>query len=143
MKTQRWFPAVLLALGWLMLQPAHLRAEDDAAAGGAAEKDKKGSRGMWTFLWKADTLGQKLGEKLGEDQQKKVNATRDEIRQKFKNGVESADKQAASLARTEATEAYRTALKGILSQAQFEKLFPEKPKKEEKSAMKKRAPKAP
>src|SRR5262245_48423456 len=99
MKTQRCLPAVLLALGWMLVQPAVVRAEDESnagGAGGAAEKSKKRSnRGMWTFLWKAETVGEKIGEKLSDDQLKKVNTTRDEIRQKFKNEVESPDKQQA------------------------------------------------
>ena len=130
MKIPCCWSVVVLALGWLVAQPALLRAADEADAGASAEK--KSHRGAWSFLWKADTLGERIGDKLTEDQAKKVNATRDEIRNKFKKDVEGDDKKVATKARSEATEAYRTALKGILSQTQFDKLFLEKEKKDDK-----------
>ncbi|MCW8129194.1 MAG: hypothetical protein KIS92_02310 [Planctomycetota bacterium] len=154
MKRNVWVWGLVLGLCVLAAPVMKVRAEGEGDKK-EARKARKGGGGFNLML--VDTIQEKLGTGEGmvltEDQKTKINALREDLKKKFDekmaagkekiDGAKTPEERKAAYKEVmgdfKANEEYKTGLKGILSEAQFTKLFEgakEEKKEEKKEDMK-------
>ena len=130
----------VLVVASMLLGAGAVRAADSgvtAAEGETqAKKEKEAKKGIfWGFLWEPKTIEKKLGEALTEEQTKQISAAREEIKKKNREALKGGEQADAAAPQPDPQTTYKNALKEILSEAQFAKLF-SKPESQSKKTKK-------